>query len=460
MPCEKRFYSCILIASLLMFLNFGLPNGVSAQATPQATVQDKPVAQDAKTQDNVDATPASPLGATWVDSYIRQIGTSGLLAGNRQGIGWGSLYIPSAELSGIVDRFDGTSTVPPDTFTAMVLQTTVVYDHKIGSSRLALQYQPSMAISEGRVVRDFSNQNTSLDMLIYSRPRWNVRFSDNFHYYYGQRSIGFPYFDVNPATSGAVTNNFLESASRWISNTAFVSVGYALSQRSSISVTPTYTFSESGEGASAARGALYGGSVNWDYRTSERQTIGLVYTGQLIHEAASSSGNPSTDTVFHTIAATTGRRLSATWYVRGNLGVTTSAQSQSRRQWSLYAAAGLLKQFGWSSLGLNYSRGDTLASGLISNVYSDRIDATYQNQTNRRLNWSIGGGYLRQVQSGGFSGWYTSSNAQFLLAPRAGLFLNFGYSHKNQAENTGSLFSGNRDTFVFGLLWQPGRVAH
>jgi hypothetical protein len=454
------WFACSLIPAICL-----LPNSGSAQEAGQDAGKPKPAAQGAsKDAGNKDAEPASPYALAWADSYIRQIGTAGLLAGSRQGIGWGSLYIPSAGVSGIVDQFERTSTAPGATYTAAVLQATVVYDHRIGASRLALQYQPSMAIAAGRVVGNFSNQNTSLDWLIYTRPRWNVRFSDEFRYYYTQQSVGLSYLDVNTVTSGVATNNFLDGPSRWLSNNASMSIAYALSRRSSIAITPNYTFSEDGSGPSLTRGSSYGGSVSWNYRTSERQTVGVQYTGQLLHEAGlgtstSTTGAP-TDTIFHTIAGTAGRQLSATFFARGSLGVTTSSLAQNTRQWFVYGTLGLVKQLGRSALGLNYSRGDTLSNGLISNQYADRVDLTYQNQISTRLIWSAGGGYLRQVQSGGFSGWYATSDIQFLLAPRAGLFATFDYYWKNQSVNSNNLFSGNRNIYSFGLRWQPGRVAH
>ena len=437
-----------------------LPTLLDAQESGQEAGKDKLATQDASRKTgSPDAEPASPIGLSWTNSYIEQIGTSGVLGGNREGIGWGSLFISSAQLSGIVEDFGATNTQPSSVFKAAVLQGTVVYNHRIGSGRIAVQYEPNMAFAEGHVVKNFSNQNTNLDILIYSRPRWNVRFSDNFRYYYAQQSSGFPYFDVNPVTAKSVTNSFLDGPSRWLSNTAYLSIGYALSARSSMSITPNYVYSESGIGATLERGASYGGSVNWNYRTSERQTFGLQYTGQLIRETLPTAAS-AVDTIYNTFAGTTERQLSRTWYIRGALGVTTSSVPPSQRQWYFYGDLGLVKQLGRSSLGISYSRGDTLSTGLISNQYADRVDLTYQNQTNKRLNWGVGGGYLRQVGSGGTSGWYTLANAAFLLAPRAGLFSTFNYYHKNQSGNATNLYIGNRDIFTFGLLWQPGRLQH
>jgi hypothetical protein len=457
MQFKKNLWLRIWLPLQLMFMVLALPNLLEAQEPGQATGKDKPAAQDAsKTTDSTDTTPASPLALSWADSYFRQIGRSGLLAGNPEGLRWGSLYIPSAKVSGIVEKFEETATLPGTVFTGAVLQTAVVYDHRVGSGRLALQYEPSLAIAEGHVVKNFSNQNISVDLLIYQRPRWNVRFSDNFRYSYAQQAFGFPFLDVSPVTLGTVTNSFLDGRARWLSNNAYLSIGYALTARSSITVTPDYTYSESGVGVNLTRGASYGGSLHWNYRTSERQTFGVQYSGQDIHETFSTLPQ-GTNTIYHTVAATAARQLSATWIINGALGVTTSSFPNAQRSWSVYGVFGLVKQLGRSTIGLNYSRGDTLSTGLISNEYADRVDLTYQNKMTQRLSWGVGGGYLRQVQSGGTSAWYASSNAQFLLAPRAGVFATFDYSHKNQAVTTTNLFSGNRDVFTFGILWQPSR---
>jgi hypothetical protein len=370
----------------------------------------------------------------------------------------------SAGVNGIVEQFEGLKSAPGATYTAAILQTTVVFDHRIGAGRLVLQYQPSMAIADGQVVSNFSNQNTSLDWLIYTRPRWNVKFSDGFRYYYTQQTAGLSYLDVNAVRAGLTTNSFLDGPGRWISNTASISIAHAMSRRSSILVRPSYTFSEYGTRGNLARGSSYGGSVGWNYFTSERQTVGIEYTGQLLREvglgtSTSTTGAP-TDTIFHTIAGTVGRQLSATLFVKGSVGATTYSFVQNARQWSVYGALGLVKHLGRSSLGLNYSRGDTLSNGLIASQYADRVDLTFQSQMGTRFYWSVGGGYLRQVPSGGFSGWYALSGAQFLLAPRAGLFAAFDYYRKNQSANAFDLFAGNRNIYTFGLRWQPGRVAH
>src|SRR2546427_5678214 len=138
MQDKKHLRISIWLIFFLILAIFVLTNLGSAQETGQAAGKQKPAAQDAsKEADRKDAEPASPYALAWADSYIRQIGASGLLAGNREGIGWGSLYIPSAEVGGIVDQFERTSTTPAATYTAAVLQTTVVYDHRIGASRLA-----------------------------------------------------------------------------------------------------------------------------------------------------------------------------------------------------------------------------------------------------------------------------------------------------------------------------------
>jgi len=446
---------CILTLTFAM-----VPSCVVGQDSSQQTSDNNPPRQDSSTQpEKSDATPASPLGAGWLDSYFYQIGTAGLLAGNPQGLHLGGLSIPNASATGIIDKFGGTGTAPGVQYNVAVLQTTVVYDHLIGhNDRIALQYSPSIAFANGQVFSDFSNQFSSLDLLLFTRPRWNVRFSDGFLYRYAQQSIGYPYFDANPTTSGTVQNGFLNGPTRWLSDTANLTVGYALSPRSTLGITPSYIFSESGSGTQFARGVSYGGSVNWIYRMSERQTIGLVYDGQLIRETSGSTF----DTIYHTVAATTGRQLSASWSLQGSVGMTTSTDSlpKSVRAWYFYGSFGTIKQFGRASyIAVNYSRGDTLATGLISSQYADRVDVSVQNRISARLSWSIGGGYLHEVNSLSLGAWYASSHAQFLLAPRSGLLATMDYSHQGQQLGNvpTDLFTGDRDIFTFGLLWKPAQ---
>jgi len=452
-------------AWLLCTLSFALaiiPSFAVGQDSSQETSDKNPQRQDSSKQpEKSDASPAGALGAGWLDTYFYQIGTAGLLAGNREGLHWGGLYIPNASATGVIDRFEGTQTVPGQLYNVAVLQTTVVYDHFIGhNNRLALQYQPSIAFANGQVFRDFSNQHTSLDLLLFTRPRWNVRFSDGFLYRYAQRGVGYPYFDANPVTSGTVRNGFLDGPTRWLSDSANLTIGYALSPRSMVGITPNYTFSESGSGANFARGVSYGGNVNWNYRMSERQTVGLTYYGQLIRETSGTTF----DTFYHTLAGKMGRQFSATWSIQGSAGITTSTSSipKSSRGWYFYGSLEAIKQFSHSSIALNYSRGDTLATGLISSQYADRADMSFQKRISPRLSWSIGGGYLHEVQNRASGAWYASSHAQFLLAPRAGLNATLDYSHKGQrlGNVATDLFSGNRDIFTFGLMWQPAQTQY
>jgi hypothetical protein len=468
MPLKKHLLPNFWLALIVLAITLLNSYPGWAQEAGQDTGKDKPASQDTSKKTGASGEePASPVEFAWADSYIHQLGSAGLLAGNRQGIGWGSLYIPSASATGLLDKVEGSSTAPGSSYESAIFQAAVVYDHKIGGSRLAIQYSPSVAIENGQVVGNFSSQNASLDLLLYSRRRWSVRFNDTFSYYYAQQSFGQPYFDVNPSNSHTVTNNFIDGPNRWLSDTANLSVSYALSRRASISVAPNFTFSEGGTGVDLNRAASYGGSVTWNYRTGERQTVGLLYYGQLIHEGFPIATIPPTtgtsDTIYNTIAGTIARQLSATWNVRGALGATTGTTAQTPpipRQWSFYGSFGVVKQMKRSSIGLNYSRGDTLSSGLISSQYADRVDISYQYEVVRRLYWTAGGGYLRQVQASGFSGWYVSSDVQFLLAPRNGIFAFFSYSRKNQAQNTRGLFAGDVDFFSFGLRWQPGRISH
>src|ERR1700694_5791432 len=125
MQYKKHLCRSIWQIFSLLLAAFFLPNLGSAQDAGQDAGNRKPAVQGVpKDSDNKDGAPASPYALAWADSYIRQIGTSGVLAGNREGIGWGSLYIPSAGVSGIMDQFEGTKTAPGASYAAAVFQPT------------------------------------------------------------------------------------------------------------------------------------------------------------------------------------------------------------------------------------------------------------------------------------------------------------------------------------------------
>jgi hypothetical protein len=408
-----------------------------------------------KGQDQSEQQPVPGAVIGWADTYFHQIGSAGVLAGSPEGLHWGKFYIPSADAMGAVERLEFTGAQSTDVQAQALFSAMLVYDREFKTNRVALQYRPRLAVANGQVQKDFSNQNVSLDTILYSRPRWNVRFGDNFQYYYTQESLGDLYLSVDAVSSSTVSNIFVDSPNRWLSNNAYVSVSYALSARTSITVTPSYIYSESGTKAVSSRGQEYGGTITWSHRTSARQSVGIQYSAQEIHE----SGINASDAIYQTIAGILERQLGPTWLVRGSAGVTTTAYTIGTRQLYAYGTFSLVKRIHRSAIAVNYSRGDSFVNGFISNQYTDRVDVTYQAQVGRRWNWATGAGYLRQVTGGDFVAKYATGQLGFLMAPRAGLYATMSYVRKNQTGNSTGLFAGNADFFSFGVSWQPARAA-
>jgi hypothetical protein len=428
---------------------------VRAQDTGQTSPSQKPPADSSKAQDQGEQQPAAGAAITWANNYFHEIGSAGVLAGSPEGLHWGKFYIPSADAMGAVERLETTGVAGTDIESEALFSAMLVYDREFKTNRIAIQYRPRLAVANGQVQKDFSNQNVSLDMILYSRPRWNVRFGNNFQYYYTQQSLGALYLSVDAVSSSTVSNFFVDSSNRWMSNNAFVSVSYALSARTSITVTPSYIYSESGTTTTVSRGQSYGGSVSWSHQTSARQSVGIQYSAQEIHEGGSSAS----DATYQTIAGTLERQLAPTWLLKGAAGATRTTYSIGSDQIFAYGNFSLVKRFVRSAMALNYVRGDSFANGFISNQYTDRVDLTYQAQIGRRWNWAAGGGYLRQVQGGGFGAKYATGQLGYLMAPRAGIYATTNYVRKNQTGNSSGLFSGNSDIFSFGISWQPVKAA-
>jgi len=447
-PWITRLWVALLVTILT------LPHMARAQEQSSSSSSEKQTTVAGETQnkaENQDAGPSVPTSAIWADSYFRQIGTAGLLAGSPTGLHWGRLYVPTADVRGIVEQLDGSGGQPNEVFTSTLFDGTVIFDREFRNQRIAVQYQPRLAITDGQVVKNFSNQNTSLDAIIYSRPRWNIRFGDTYQYYYTQQSIDNLYLDVDSITSTTVTNSFVDGPDRWLSNSAYVSVSYAFSQRLSTTVTPRYSYMESGVGASFNVGQLYGGDFSLNYRTSGKQTVGFQYLSQVIHEKTS----PNSNTIYQTVAGTIERQISPRWLVKGSAGITTASFGDNSRQWYAYGTFGLVRAFLRSSLALNYSRGDSFSNGFISDQFTDRVDVTYRSQLTKRLVWALGGGYLREAVTGGFQAKYADTQLNVLMAPKASLYFFAGYAFKNQAGNSLGLFVGDQHLGSFGIRWQP-----
>ena len=447
---DRRFRNCRLLSIFLVTL--ALPCFAYAQEQNPPGNKGNPASSDSsdKTQ-NKDVESANPLGAAWSNTYIRQIGTAGLLAGNPTGLHWGRFYIPTADVRGVVDKLDESNGQINDVLVRTLFEGTMVYDREFKRNRFSIQYRPRLAIADGHVLKDFSSQNTSLEMIVYSRPRWSVRVGDAFQYYYTQQSMGNLYFDVDSITSTTLTNSFVDGPGRWLSNSASVHISYAISQRSSISVSPRYSYVESGVGANFNLGQLYGGDVSFNYQTSARQTVGLEYSSQVIHRTS----NSGSDSIYQTVGGLLERQFSPGFLVKGALGMSTASFGGNSRQWYVYGNFGLVRIFSRSSLALSFSRGDSFSDGLISDQFNDRIDLTYRAQLNRRLTLSLGGGYLRETVTGGFEAKYADAQMDLLAAPKFSLYLFAGYARKNQGTNSFGLFAGDQDLVTFGLRWQP-----
>jgi len=438
-----------------------LPTSAWPQDESQSSNPQKPADQNSQQTpppQNQDTTPVSPMGIEWGNTYFHEIGSAGLLAGNPQGLHWGRLYIPQASINGVEQHFQaqGTGGGVSGSSSFALFQTLVVYDRQFSKNRLALQYQPDVAIQNGQVATNFNNQTASVDWILYSRPRLSIRFSDSFSYYSSQHNVTAQYFVVNTTSPITLTGNFLEGPSRWISDGVNLNIAYAPSARTMITILPRYTFSENGEGVNLNRGIAYGGTISWTRLLSARQSVGLEYSSELIHQGRT----VVQDTIYQTFAGTFQRQLSPTWHAGFAAGATTSTTSgtSASRQWNFYGTASVSKTFRRFIAALSYDRSNSFAYGYISSTYADRVDATVQAPLGRRLSLGAGAGYIRQVVPAfGFQAKYGTGHAGYLLAPRAGLSATFDYARKFQGSNGVGLFAGTFDLFSYGILWQPRR---
>src|SRR5580765_5116644 len=135
-PKQRKLFISIYLQIIFNLWLILMPQLASAQEASQTPSQDASRVQNTNKKPDDDkggSVPVIPLGLTWTDSYVRRIGYAGILAGNREGIGWGSLYIPTASVTGVVETLDTTAGQTGGVFAATLFQATFIYDHKLGA---------------------------------------------------------------------------------------------------------------------------------------------------------------------------------------------------------------------------------------------------------------------------------------------------------------------------------------
>lgn len=397
---------------------------------------------------------------------IQQVGRAGNLLDTVSPLRWGSFYIASAQYAQVFDR--GSAFAGQGSFqnAASVFSSTLVFDKRFRSSRIALQYVPRVTVLNGVVLNNFTNQDTSLDTVFVLGPRWTMSFSDHFMYYRTKNAFADLYLDADSVSATTVQKNFLEGPVSWLFNSVVATFQFRLSSRTQLYASPSYVYFLTNRSAVAAGNMAaqeFIGRLGIKYSLTPRSAIQFYYNGTKDIYQGSSESSP----LYQTVGVGYSRQLGAGWGIGSTFGAST-VNFGTGREWTATGSFSIAKSFRRSNAALAYSRGHAL-SGYISSGYSDRADLSGGMMLGRRWNASAGIGYERNtsdarssslpsVLTSGLWGKYVLGQVSYQLLPSVSIFSS--YVRKSQKGDDVQIFSGNRDYIQFGIRWSPNRTQY
>ena len=421
-----------------------------AQSSQQDTQQNAPPAQ-------TDVIEPVQLGAPPGIGDIRAIGTASPLSAFEGRWKWGPLYLGESDARAVYDSIRptdaATSGIQASNNVLSLYSTSLILDKEWSRSRIAVQYQPRLAIAPGQVSFDYMNQNANFTTYFQLTPRWTMGIFDGFYYTNTDSMLGALYADADAVSLISVQNVVLDTSAKYLSDAGGVSFSYALTPRTYVSFSPGGGYTRT-SGLSIANGSeisrtslTFGASVR--HIISPRTTIGFEYTdnySQFTSNLPLSQYHSFGITYIHQFTATIGASILA--------GATLSTYSGEGSYWTSSGAISVFKSFRRASISAVYSRGQYLG-GYVTNHIGDRADVLYRQRLSMRLGFTGSIGYQRELSgSTGAYGKYGEGEVNYELTPSTGLFADYVY--KIQTGDTVQLFNGSRDFISAGIRWSPG----
>ena len=456
MKKKSRLPKSLLIALLPLFL---LHSGVvlAQEPTPQPPPPDTRNQSTPGQSDNPigDSTSTeNPVVVTSTTPPVRQVDGAGFLMPSISPLRWGPLSVGYAQFAQILSEGHNFSGQGSFQDTASQFAANIVFDKEFHRARIALQYVPRMMILNGKVYGNFVNQDTGADIVFAITPRLTLDLGDHFVYNRSNNSFADIFLSSDPVSGTTLQKDFIESPASWLSNSLNASFAYAISARTRLTIRPNYIYATtSGQATSTTVPSVqeYGVNVSISHDLTPSSSLSVLYT-----EQTDIFPGVSYKTTYQSGLGGYSHSWKGGWNFSGSMGFIT-ANLQSRRIWSESGSLSVSKSFRRSRVAVAYYRGHSF-SGYVSQDFSDRADANYQQYIGRR--WTLGGGagYFRNIVTGNRV-WakYGEANLGFGLTSTVSLF--GSYVHKWQRGDSLTVFSGDTNYLRCGIQWTPHRVA-
>jgi len=397
------------------------------------------------------APPVTPTPAYPVDATPRVAGKAGPWIGAAGPLQYGPFSIRSVELFGVYDQFYASAGGPESISQLELIRTNIVFDKLFWRSHFILQYTPELIVFNGHTSATADGNNVvNLGATFDISPRFAVTLKDAFGVAHTRQAFSDALLLSDRETGGVVQNYFLENTGTHLENTFSAIFNYKVNPRLLVTVAPTYIYGDTHNPQGNYKVNDSNNSFGLTYALSPRSNIGVLQTVEFLVPVM-----PATTTgFFRTTGLFYSEQLSPTWWVTGRIGVEGARYPGfNGTNWSVAGAVTMLKKFSTGDLAFAYTRGSTVTN-FITNRQTENADISYGFVVSHRFKWTNGLGYYREV--GGnprIIGKYALSSVQYRLA--GGFSLVGSYTRRYQSSSTPQLISGDRNTFLAGIRWEP-----
>jgi hypothetical protein len=385
---------------------------------------------------------------------VQELGHGSWLGPSLSPLHWGSLYIGSFSFLQSYDDIRNAG-LGNAIFRSSVFQTSVVYDTAIRGNHLALQWNPQVVVVNGRFLNSLNNENAGFAYASQFTPRLTLTVQDSFAYLPISNVYGVGVFSPSTASDlHSVQNTFLEGPGSWLTNTVSVSVAYDFSERTTLTVTPSFNYVHSYNPDSLIflGSKQYGASVSVNHKLSTTKSVGLFYSENLVKFDNNRSTIPYTS-----FGGSLSDEITPTWFVNAAIAAAPSSYGSAKTIWSMSGQIDVEKRFQTSSVSLAYTRGLSL-NQYSSQHFTDRADLSYSIQLTRRVNAGAGIGHQGVSGPPAFSGTYGSATLGYQLLPSVSL--TGSYIYANQAGDNIQIYTQTRKSGFITVSWMPPRLLH
>ncbi len=427
----------------------------SKPSSPDQQDKPSPAIQTANTQTGSDTVQVVPTPAYPVDSRIRAAGKAVPWVGSVAPLHWGPISIDGLDYVAIYDQFFPSGGGSSDIARLNMLRANITFAKVFRKSRFVFQYTPVLAILNGRLGGNADpTSDLSLGTVFTLSPRLTLTLKDDLGWHRTRQLFPDDLLLIDKQTGGLVQSYLLEPNGTLLTNSLSAAVDYKLSPRLLLSAVSTYVYSdiENAKNLFILHDSF--NTVTLTYALSQRSNIGFVESVEFLHPVIP----VSTNGLFQTSGLFYSEQFSPSLRISGQLGVQSAkAPGFGGAAWGVAGSLNLLKTFGNSDVAIAYFRGATLTN-YIDSRQAEHSDISYGYRISRQLAWTNGIGYFRTIGPAPRDvGKYGLSTMTYQLPMGFSLF--GSYRRFFQKSSNPLLLSGDRNTFVMGIRWEPAPAA-